>query len=91
MGRGRKTISPEQAEFNRYMGAKLKHFRLSAGMKRYTLSKKLSLTPIMIQRYEDGLYQIPLATLVLICKVLGNCSVVDFIPNSENKPLTEES
>lgn len=82
---GRKNITPEQAAFNKYMGERLRHYREQANLKRYPLSKQINVTPIMIKRYEEGLWQIPLATLVLICKVLGNCTVKDFIPDIEQK------
>ena len=80
---GRKNTTPEQAVFNKYMGDRLRYFREQASVKRYSLAKQINVTPIMIKRYEDGIWQIPLANLVLICRVLGNCAITDFIKPEE--------
>lgn len=80
---GRKFTTPEQAEFNKYMGERLTHFREEAKVKRFHLAKQINVTPIVIKYYEDGCWQIPLSNLVLICKVLGNCNIRDFIKPDE--------
>ena len=79
----RKELSKEQKILNKFIGEKVKEYRMKTPFKRLTLSKAIHVTPIMIKRYEEGTYSISVSTLLDICKTLGNCKLSDLIPNEQ--------
>lgn len=77
----RKVLSNEQKILNKFIGERVMEYRLKANVKRYPLARAIGVTPIMIKRYEEGLFSISVSTLLEICKKLGNCKLNDLIPD----------
>ena len=77
----RKVLSNEQKILNKFIGERVMEYRLKANVKRFPLAKAIGVTPIMIKRYEEGLFSISVSILLGICKALGNCTLSDLIPD----------
>lgn len=81
----------EIEEINRFIGNKIKEFRMSEGLSRQELANKIYVTHQQLQKYEKGTNRVSAGRLALIAKVLKR-SVENFYDdyNTQNKGTQQE-
>ena len=78
------------AEVDRFIGNKIRTFRLALGFSRQQLSDAIGVTHQQLQKYEKGINRISVGRLALIAKALGRSisAFYDGIDSGSESTLT---
>lgn len=83
----REALARRTSETDKRVGARMKLFRLSAGLSQSQIGERLGVSFQQVQKYEKGANRIGAGTLFLIAEIL-TVPVFRFFETDENDPAT---